>query len=80
MPTKRYRSNLINWGMLPSCAKQTPFAVGQYLFVPGVRAAVRAGAGEIRAYAIDGGRVTPFTLRLAGLTDDERKIIALPAV
>ncbi len=73
--TKRYRSNLINWGMLPFLCEQTPFAVGQYLFVPGVRAAVEQAQAEIQAYAIDGGRVTPFTLRLAGLTDDERKII-----
>ncbi len=74
--TKRYRSNLINWGMLPFLCDEIPFTVGQYLFVPGIRAAVEQARDEIPAYAVDAsGALTPFTLRLAGLTDDERRII-----
>ncbi len=74
--TKRYRSNLINWGMLPFLIEEgdLPFAKGDYLFIPGIRRAVLEKAEEIRAY-VNGERDREVILRLGGLTDDEREII-----
>ncbi len=75
--TKRYRSNLINWGMLPFVIDEgdLPFKNKDYLFIPGIRKAVQEKAGEIRAYVAEGGSLKEFTLRLGDLTDDERQII-----
>ncbi|MCR5501564.1 MAG: hydratase [Lachnospiraceae bacterium] len=75
--TKRYRSNLINWGMLPFLIEEgdLPFKNLDYLFLPGIRSAVSGKADEIRAFAVSGGSLKPFTLRLGDLTDKERKII-----
>ena len=75
--TKRYRSNLINWGMLPFLteAEELPFANGQYLFVPGIRSAVEEKTEEIKAYAIGENGMQTFTLRMGELTDTEREII-----
>ncbi len=75
--TKRYRTNLINWGMLPFRLEGEPsFEVGDWLFVPGVRGAVIAGAGAIDAYVIRGdAQVGKVELLLDELTDDERQII-----
>ena len=74
--TKRYRSNLINWGMLPFLLDgELPFANGDYLYVPNVRKAVADRAKEIQAYVVKDGAVTPFTLKMGDLTDDERQII-----
>ena len=75
--TKRYRSNLINWGMLPFVIDEgeLPFKNGDYLFIPGIRKAVLDKAGEIKAYVAEGGSLKEFTLRLGDLTDDERQII-----
>ena len=79
--TKRYRSNLINWGMLPFLIPEgeLPFANGDYLFVPDIRKAVEEKAEEITAWKIgsENGASAPqsFTLRLGDLTDDEREII-----
>ena len=75
--TKRYRSNLINWGMLPFLipADDLPFANGDYLFVPDVRTAIENGAKEIPAYVIRDGALAPFTLGMGDLTDDEKEII-----
>lgn len=74
--TKRYRSNLINWGMLPFLIQEgeLPFAKGDYLFVPGIRKAVEDKTEEIKAYAIS-ETMKEFTLRVGDLTDDEREII-----
>jgi len=73
--TKRYRSNLINWGMLPFILDgELPFENGDFIFVPGIKKAVEQKASEIKAYAI-GASIKEFTLKLAALTDDERKII-----
>ena len=75
--TKRYRSNLINWGMLPFLIKEgeLPFRNLDYLFFPGIRKAVEEKAEIIAAWAVGGDGLTPFELRLGELTDEERQII-----
>jgi len=75
--TKRYRSNLINWGMLPFLipAGDLPFANGDWIFVPGIRKAVADKAERIPACAVRNGSPREFTLALGDLTDDERQII-----
>ena len=75
--TKRYRSNLINWGMLPFLIEKgdLPFANGDYIFLPDVRKAVETKAAEFEAYVVKDGSLTPFALKLGELTDDEREII-----
>ena len=75
--TKRYRSNLINWGMLPFLIEKgdLPFANGDYIFLPDVRKAVETKATEFEAYVVKDGNLTPFTLKMGELTDDEREII-----
>lgn len=74
--TKRYRSNLINWGMLPFIidAGKLPFKNLDYIFIPGIRKAVEEKAAIIKAYVV---KDTPieFDLKIGDLTDDERKII-----
>ena len=78
--TKRYRSNLINWGMLPFIYKDgdknLPFANGDYVFIPGVKKMVQDKLPSIKVYAVKaGGAVNEFELSIGDLTDDERKII-----
>ena len=75
--TKRYRSNLINWGMLPFLIedKALPFANLDYIFVPDVRKAVMEKWNVIKAYAVKNNTLTEFELSLAELTDEERQII-----
>ena len=75
--TKRYRSNLINWGMLPFIIKdgELPFRNRDYIFLPGIRSEVAKKSNEIRAFAVADGKMHEFTLSLGDLTDDERKII-----
>lgn len=73
--TKRYRSNLINWGMLPLIIEgEPPFGLNDYLFLPDIKKAVESDAAEIMAYVISGS-VQKFTLTLNSLTEDEKKII-----
>ncbi|MBD5492267.1 MAG: hydratase [Lachnospiraceae bacterium] len=77
--TKRYRSNLINWGMLPFLIEEgeLPFRNLDYLFFPGIRKAVEEKAEAIQAYrvSIEADELVPFTLTLGELTDEERQII-----
>ena len=75
--TKRYRSNLINWGMLPFLIEKgdLPFENGDYIFLPDVRKAVETKAAEFEAYVVKDGSLTPFALKMGELTDDEREII-----
>ncbi|MCC8014354.1 MAG: hydratase [Eubacterium sp.] len=74
--TKRYRSNLINWGMLPFIyEEETPFENGDYVFVPNVREAIAENKADIRAFVVKDGSLKEFTLHMAELTPDERKII-----
>ena len=74
--TKRYRSNLINWGMLPFLIPEgeLPFKNGDYLFVPQIRKAVEEKADSISVYVV-GDTLKEFSLTLGELTDDEREII-----
>ena len=74
--TKRYRSNLINWGMLPFlCKKPEVIANGDWIFVPELRTAVARKAAAIPAYVIKDGKTAEILLSLGELTDDERSII-----
>ena len=73
--TKRYRSNLINWGMLPFVSDETNFNVGEFVFVPGIKAAVENKTAKIDAYVVGDG-VRKIELSLGELTDDERTIIS----
>ena len=75
--TKRYRSNLINWGMLPFIIGKgdLPFENLDYLFIPEIRKAVEDKQSEIQAYAVKDGALKPFSLHMDALTDDEREII-----
>lgn len=75
--TKRYRSNLINWGMLPFLIEEgeLPFKNKDYLFLPGIRKAVEEKSDEIKAYQVGEKELTEFTLKLGELTDEERQII-----
>ena len=73
--TKRYRSNLINWGMLPFLyPDEIPFENGDYIFVKDIKKAVEEKQDEIKAYVV-GKDMKEFTLSLGALTDDERDII-----
>lgn len=74
--TKRYRSNLINWGMLPLVMDkgELPFQKGDYLLLPDIRQAVQNQAKTIQAFTV-GGSLKEFTLKLGELTEDEREII-----
>lgn len=75
--TKRYRSNLINWGMLPFLIEEgeLPFKNLDYIFIPGIRAAVENKTEVIKAYAVGEDSLKEFDLRLGDLTDEERQII-----
>ncbi len=75
--TKRYRSNLINWGMLPFLIKEgeLPFANGDYLFFPGIQKAVAEKADVITGYVVKESGLQKFEVTLGELTDDEREII-----
>ena len=75
--TKRYRSNLINWGMLPFLIKEgeLPFRNLDYLFLPDIRRAVEEKADTITACVVGKDELKTFELRLGELTDEERQII-----
>ncbi|MHB1151796.1 MAG: hydratase [Eubacteriales bacterium] len=75
--TKRYRSNLINWGMLPFILDEKPqFEVGDYVYIPDVRFTVVLKRDTLDAYVIrQTGETIKFKLRLGALTDEEREII-----
>ncbi len=75
--TKRYRSNLINWGMIPFIWPEDalPFENLDFLFIPGIRTAIAQGAPKVTAYRIHEGKLIPFTLEIGEMTGDERQII-----
>ena len=75
--TKRYRSNLINWGMLPFLIEKgdLPFQNKDYLFIPNIRKAVEEKATDIKAYVVKENALKEFNLQLGELTDEERQII-----
>jgi aconitate hydratase len=72
--TKRYRSNVMNWGMVPFQMKGEPeFEVGDYIFVPGIRKALSGDMQEIPAYVL--GKNRRLSLYIAGMTDHEKEIV-----
>ena len=75
--TKRYRSNLINWGMLPFLIDrgELPFERLDWLYVPGIRRAVADGQNSVEAYVVKEDTMQAFTLSLPDMTEDERQII-----
>lgn len=75
--TKRYRSNLINWGMLPLLIKEgdLPFERLDYIFLPDIRKAVEEKTDVINAYCVADGHLRAFEMTLGDLTDEERQII-----
>jgi len=72
--TKRYRSNLINWGMLPFLADKNDFNVGDYVYVENVKEQLKNGAKEFKAKVI-GQKTREITLKMDALTDAEKQII-----
>ena len=75
--TKRYRSNCMNWGMIPFHLKGEPnFEVGDYVYVPGIRSALdKNELGSIKAYVIKGGKVEEAELYIQDMTENERTIV-----
>ena len=75
--TKRYRSNLINWGMLPFIIKEgaLPFQRLDYLYLPNIRKAVEEKTDVIKCYAVVDGTLKAFEMTLGDLTNEERQII-----
>ena len=79
--TKRYRSNLINWGMLPFIVPKNdaddnlPFANGDYLFLPGIDEAIASGKTEFEAYVVKDGGLEEIALAMDPLTNTEKEII-----
>ena len=76
--TKRYRSNLINWGMLPFITEEDheklSFQNGDYIFVPDIRRAIEEKAADIKAYVV-GNELKEVHFKLGDMTDAEREII-----
>ena len=73
--TKRYRSNLINWGMLPLVCRKFDFKKGDYIYIENIRSLIRDNAEVIPAKHISGGNVKNITLEIGALTPEEKKII-----
>ncbi len=75
--TKRYRSNVMNWGMLPFHLKGEPtaFEVGDYIYVPGIRSALDGDLSHIPAYVLRDGRAVEIALYCKDMTENERAIV-----
>ena len=75
--TKRYRSNLINWGMLPFLIEKgdLPFKNLDYIFLPNIKQAVEEKKEDIEAYVVKDGELKKFTMQIGELTNEERQII-----
>ena len=81
--TKRYRSNVMNWGMLPLQMKAEPdFKTGDYIYIPGIREALDGDMKDIRAYVLSGNEeadngagMKEINLYIADMTEDEKKIV-----
>jgi aconitate hydratase len=77
--TKRYRSNCINWGIIPftiDAGTEFEYHVGDWIYVPGIRKAILSGQETVPAKVVSGGEVHDLNLRYSGLTDEERQILA----
>ncbi|MDR0690093.1 MAG: hydratase [Spirochaetaceae bacterium] len=74
--TKRYRSNLINWGIIPFTLEgDPPFNLGDYVFIPRIRERIAEGGSSFTAYAAASGKILPFSLTIPELTSPEAEII-----
>ena len=78
--TKRYRSNVMNWGMVPFQMEAAPeFEVGDYIYVPGIKAALDGDMKQIKAYVLgsveEDAPVKVLDLYIADMTAEERKIV-----
>ena len=74
--TKRYRSNVMNWGMVPFQLKGVPpFEVGDYVYVPGIREAIGGDLSSIPAWVVHAGEAHEISLYVADMTDEERAIV-----
>lgn len=73
--TKRYRSNLINWGMLPLLCRNFDFAVGDYVYIPNIKSLIEEDCTAIPAKHLSGGKVKNIMLDMDRLTAEEKKII-----
>ena len=74
--TKRYRSNVINWGMLPfTYDADFPGNVGDWIYLPGIRAAVETGITNVQGLLFTETGVSPITLKLENLTSEDRQIL-----
>ncbi len=73
--TKRYRSNVINWGMLPFQMKEEPaFDIGDYIYIPHIREALDGDMQDIKAYVV-GPTIRELSLYITAMTEDEKKIV-----
>ena len=76
--TTLYRANVVNWGMLPFIldgASESGIAVGDKIYLPGIREALQDGKDAVQAELIRDGQRSPITLKLPAMTEDERDII-----
>ena len=75
--TKRYRSNVMNWGMIPFHLKGEPdaFEVGEYIYVPGIREALDGDTSDITGYVIKDGKAAQIGLYILDMTENEREIV-----
>ena len=78
--TKRYRSNVMNWGMIPFQMEADPcFEIGDYIYVPGIRKALEGDMKDIKAYVLGdgkkGGSIRTLDLYIADMTAEEREIV-----
>ena len=76
--TKRYRSNCVNWGLVPFLVKDAKvFSLNDWVFIPNIRKAVLSGAEELQAWTVKpDGKAVPFTVSFGTLTENEKHIIA----
>ena len=75
--TKRYRSNVMNWGMIPFHLKGQPdaFEIGDYIYVPGIRGIMDGDLSDIKAYVIKDGKAQQIDLYIQDMTENEREIV-----
>ncbi|MDE6274072.1 MAG: hydratase, partial [Clostridiales bacterium] len=73
--TKRYRSNLINWGMIPFTTEKITLKAGDYLYIENIATAIKGGDDRVVAKVFSKGKSYDIALHTGTLTDDERKII-----
>ena len=75
--TKRYRSNVMNWGMIPFHLKGQPdaFGIGDYIYVPGIRKIMDGNLSDIKAYVIKDGKAEQIDLYIQDMTENEREIV-----